>query len=211
MAEIYRDIVSGQFHRVGDRDSDVMIVTGAGAPTDGPSGTGAGTLGTGSLYINSTTGFLYENRGDKASPDWDAVGAIDTAEIVDGAVTASKMSLGAVWENLMAYSIGRGGLIDGKTNGTTTVLTSGAPHDVYFIVTITEVFAAEGGTMATVEFGDEDAAARFGTLTTPCSVGDTFVFTGTSDTTHDVTIKVDGWGTDATGEFEFMMFAKPVA
>lgn len=44
----------------------------AGVPTDGTTGTGAGWAGTGSLYVNTTAGTLYQNTGTKASPTWTA-------------------------------------------------------------------------------------------------------------------------------------------
>lgn len=51
--------------------SDVVILTpAAGAPSDGVSGTGAGTAGPGSLYVNLTTGKWYSNTNTKASPTW---------------------------------------------------------------------------------------------------------------------------------------------
>lgn len=53
----------------------VVIVSGAGAPTDGNSGTGAGYTGTGSLYVDVTIGELYINVGTQASPAWMLVGS----------------------------------------------------------------------------------------------------------------------------------------
>ena len=49
---------------------DTLFLSGAGAPSDGTSGTGAGTAGVGSVYINTTTGAWYRNTGTKASPTW---------------------------------------------------------------------------------------------------------------------------------------------
>ena len=74
MAEIYRDYVRGGTIWIGDRDSEVGITQGSGVPSSGGSGTGAGTLGKGSLYINRATGVLYSNTGTKASPTWVEVG-----------------------------------------------------------------------------------------------------------------------------------------
>jgi len=50
------------------------ILAGAGAPTDGTSGTGAGDAGPGSLYSDVTNAFLYINTNTKASPTWTKVG-----------------------------------------------------------------------------------------------------------------------------------------
>ncbi len=72
MAEIYRDIISGQFHRIGERDSDIFIFSGTGAPVQGPEGMGAGYAGTGSVYIDSATGVWYRNAGTKDNVAWKA-------------------------------------------------------------------------------------------------------------------------------------------
>lgn len=48
---------------------DVYVITGAGAPTSGTSGTGATFAGPGSLYL-STGGSAYLNTNTKASPTW---------------------------------------------------------------------------------------------------------------------------------------------
>jgi hypothetical protein len=50
--------------------NDVMRVSGAGAPVDGTSGTGAGQTGKGSTYIDVTNANHYINAGTKASPTW---------------------------------------------------------------------------------------------------------------------------------------------
>ncbi len=50
------------------------IQYGAGAPTDGTSGDGAGVANPGSLYIDITNGKLYINTNTKASPTYVAVG-----------------------------------------------------------------------------------------------------------------------------------------
>lgn len=74
MGEIYRDSVRGGVVWIGDRDSEVGISQGSGVPSSGISGTGAGSLGKGSLYVNRATGVLYSNMGTKASPTWIEVG-----------------------------------------------------------------------------------------------------------------------------------------
>lgn len=55
-------------------NNSVLIVTFAGAPVNGTSGTGAGLTGKGSLLVDSTNGFLYINTNTKASPTWAKVG-----------------------------------------------------------------------------------------------------------------------------------------
>jgi hypothetical protein len=46
------------------------IISGAGAPTSGTSGTGLNYAGPGSLYIDYTNGLQYINSGTAASPLW---------------------------------------------------------------------------------------------------------------------------------------------
>lgn len=58
-------------HMIGN---DVNIFAGDGAPTNGTSGTRAGTAGPGSLYSDYTNGKLYINTNTKASPTWTVVG-----------------------------------------------------------------------------------------------------------------------------------------
>ena len=52
----------------------VEIRTGAGAPTNGTSGTGAGKSGPGSLYLDYTNKSIYQNTNTLASPLWNAIG-----------------------------------------------------------------------------------------------------------------------------------------
>lgn len=52
---------------------EVCVLNGAGAPTDGGSGTGAGFAEIGSLYLDRTNGKAYLNGGTKASPTWKLV------------------------------------------------------------------------------------------------------------------------------------------
>jgi len=58
--------------------NDVVIITNAGGPTDGTSGTGAGFAGPGSLCIDYTNAVVYVNTNTKASPLWTVVGAQTT-------------------------------------------------------------------------------------------------------------------------------------
>lgn len=58
-----------------DQENGVWLITNAGAPTDGASGTGAGFAAKGSLCVDITNGKLEINTGTKASPTWTVVGA----------------------------------------------------------------------------------------------------------------------------------------
>ncbi len=51
-------------------NNNVPIVTNAGAPTSGTSGTYAGQAGPGSILIDFTNANLYVNAGTLASPTW---------------------------------------------------------------------------------------------------------------------------------------------
>lgn len=52
-----------------------MFFLNAGAPTNGTSGTRAGSAYPGSLLIDTTNKKLYINTNTKASPTWTVVGA----------------------------------------------------------------------------------------------------------------------------------------
>lgn len=61
-------------------DDSVLIVSGAGAPTDGTSGTGVDKTGPGSIYVDITNANLYINENTKVSPTWvdfTSLGAVD--------------------------------------------------------------------------------------------------------------------------------------
>lgn len=50
--------------------NDVWFIPDSGVPTNGASGTGAGMMGPGSLYFDTTGGITYQNIGTKALPVW---------------------------------------------------------------------------------------------------------------------------------------------
>jgi len=55
-------------------DNDLAILTNAGAPTNGTSGTFVKMAGPGCLLIDTTNKKLYINTNTKASPTWTVVG-----------------------------------------------------------------------------------------------------------------------------------------
>ena len=55
--------------------NDLAILTNAGAPTSGTSGTFVGKAGPGCLLIDTTNKKLYINTNTKASPTWTVVGS----------------------------------------------------------------------------------------------------------------------------------------
>lgn len=55
--------------------NDVHVSSGSGAPSNGTSGTGVGSAGPGSLYVDIANGKWYSNTNTMASPTWTVVGA----------------------------------------------------------------------------------------------------------------------------------------
>jgi hypothetical protein len=53
--------------------SDVVMLVGAGAPTDGGAGTGLNFAGPGSLYIDTTNAEVYVQTTASSSPTWKKV------------------------------------------------------------------------------------------------------------------------------------------
>jgi hypothetical protein len=53
--------------------NNVVVMTGAGAPTSGASGTGDDFAGPGSLFVDVTGANLYVQAGTISSPDWKLV------------------------------------------------------------------------------------------------------------------------------------------
>lgn len=58
---------------VGDRI--LPVITGNGVPTNGTSGTGAGVVKKGWLYIDEDNGEVYKNTNTQASPTWTEISA----------------------------------------------------------------------------------------------------------------------------------------
>ena len=48
----------------------VWVMSIAGAPVNGTSGTGAGFAGPGSILLRASNGTLYQNTNTVASPTW---------------------------------------------------------------------------------------------------------------------------------------------
>ena len=48
----------------------IVTLSGAGAPTNGASGTGVGSANSGALYVDTTNGDLYINRNSSSSVSW---------------------------------------------------------------------------------------------------------------------------------------------
>ena len=61
--------------------NDVYLSCDTGVPTSGAAGTGAGFAGTGSTYVNLSTGIMYTNIGTKLSPQWQLAGGTAIAGV----------------------------------------------------------------------------------------------------------------------------------
>jgi hypothetical protein len=76
--------------------ADLEVVSYAGAPVDGTSGTGAGLVSPGSLLIDTTNTNLYMNTNTKASPTWSllSISTLSAAEqgYLDGATAGTQVA-----------------------------------------------------------------------------------------------------------------------
>lgn len=66
--------------------------------------TTAGYFATGCILENATNGFVYSNTGTPASPVWNSVSEVTTAEIADGAVTLAKLAAGVTPSHVVKYA-----------------------------------------------------------------------------------------------------------
>jgi hypothetical protein len=75
-------------------NDNVLVISNAGAPSDGTTGTGAGKAGPGSLLVDITNKKLYQNTNTKASPTWQSLGDIAPSEITlaDGSYLVGNTS-----------------------------------------------------------------------------------------------------------------------
>lgn len=71
--------------------TDLVIGSGASAPTSGASGTGDDIAGTGSLYVARDTGLLYQQVGLITAPSWVALesGSSELGQVLTGLVAAA--------------------------------------------------------------------------------------------------------------------------
>lgn len=98
-------------------NNSVGLITSAS--TDGNFLTTASKFAVGCKLTDNNTGKLYYNSGTVASPVWNSVGDITTAEIADGAVTYVKRAvIGAVTATTDGLTTGL--VSDGTTFATVT-------------------------------------------------------------------------------------------
>ena len=84
-------------------NNDIWLITNAGAPTSGTSGTGAGLAGPCSQCYDFTNKNLYINTNTKASPTWVSLGGVTFGAILSsGAIKSNSPTAG------IGYATGAG-------------------------------------------------------------------------------------------------------
>jgi hypothetical protein len=77
-------------------DNNILNVVGAGAPTNGSSGTGANLCGPGSSYYDTTNQNFYRQCGTLAAPVWIIVNLVDSSSTASGTVQNTEYTLNSV-------------------------------------------------------------------------------------------------------------------
>lgn len=77
-------------------NNGVLDLVGAGAPTNGSTGTGAGFAGPGSLYYDLTNQILYNQSGTLLVPVWAPCSLTDNTSTVSGTVQNTEYTLNSV-------------------------------------------------------------------------------------------------------------------
>jgi len=77
-------------------NNGIFDVVGAGAPTNGSTGTGAGFLGPGSFYYDSTNQVLYQQTGTLAAPVWMPWSLNDSSTNNSGTVQNTEYTINSV-------------------------------------------------------------------------------------------------------------------
>jgi hypothetical protein len=96
-------------------NANVPLLTNAGAPTSGTSGTYVGQAGIGALLIDTTNGVLYQNTGTLASPTWSLAsipsGGIASAQLAPSVVQIARGSISPA--NIIGTAAGQLGNANG--------------------------------------------------------------------------------------------------
>lgn len=118
------------------------VTTGAGAPTNGTSGTGAGKSGPGSLYIDVTNKALYQNTNTQASPTWNAIGGTGAVTREDIGVSVINKSGSSIAADKLVALVG----LDATSGKPKIVLADAdvAAHDDVWVTTAAIANNAEG-------------------------------------------------------------------
>lgn len=93
------------------------IYTNAGVPTNGTSGTLAGTAGVGALLVDTTNAVTYQNTNTLASPTWTKTGGagLPTTTVASGLTSTGSTAAGALvltaQDNVLATSASGTGVI----------------------------------------------------------------------------------------------------
>lgn len=123
-----------------DADGNAILAKGSSVPS------ATSGYAKGCLFINTTTGKIYQNTGTSSSCSFDAIGEINTSEIADGAVTTdkiansavttSKIANGAVSEGKLSYEV-KTLTFDATDTEKTATITSGSVVIGYYVSAIT--------------------------------------------------------------------------
>lgn len=145
------------------------LLTHAGAPTDGASGTFANVARKGWLLIDETNGAIYQNTGAQESPTWTLIEATNTFATLTstGLATMGSAKLDTGTKTATATS---GAATLHKNSGviTTESLTTAAGSE-YALTLTNNTIAAGDIVLASVQNGDNTIAPIFVSTVTPAS------------------------------------------
>jgi hypothetical protein len=142
-------------------DTILPIMTKAGAPVDGTSGSFAGVAEKGALLLDTTNGTLYQNTGTKASPVWSLFAK--TGEALMG----SSLKVGSGTKTAAATA---GAATLNKPAGviTSEALTTEADAEYELTLTNSEIAAADQ-VFASVQNGTNTQGVPYVTRVTPAA------------------------------------------
>lgn len=156
-------------------DNGGFDTVGAGAPSNGASGTGAGYLGPGSFYYDITNQILYEQTGTLAAPVWMPWSSNDSSSNASGTTQNTEYTLNSVTIPANFLKGARGIVVE--TWGTLAANVNAKNLKLYFggtaIVTVT------GSTASGKDYYASGTVIRTG-ASTQTGVGNLQIDTGTS-------------------------------
>lgn len=170
--------------------NDVAIpLQGAGAPTNGTSGTGAGASGPGSVYINISNGDWYFNSNTKASPTWTAFGSTAGAATPTSVVADTSIEAGTT------LTVGTTSTLTGAVEGGSSIKST-SPSGGIGYATGAGVAATQGTSRTTTVVGN----GVCGSITLFSAAGSatpfSFTFTNSAIAATDVVMLSQKSGTD---------------
>lgn len=139
----------------------VFDVVGAGAPTNGASGTGAGFIGPGSFYYDTTNQILYMQAGTIAAPVWIPWTLNDNTSTASGVVQNTEYILNSVTIPANFLKGARGIIIE--TWGTLAANANAKNLKIYFGATA--VVTVTGSTASGKDYWGQATILRSGAST----------------------------------------------